>query len=159
METEVGSGRPSRARKTQQPTALGVRLGIFLCSPPFSEEIEGFKSTQMVNGQTKRGAGIQQRMPHQTNGSRGISSPLLSHTLFHRDATSTKVMFTYVPHQHLSFIRLRKCGSPCFMQLQRRLQRGHALGYFHVVPLSHNEYSEGNIPGTAINKETHLALI
>ena len=117
METEIGSSHPSRARKTQQPTALGVRLGIFLCSPPFSEEIEGFKSTQMVNGQTKRGAGIQQRTGHQTNGSRGISSPLLSHALFHRDATSTKVMFTYIPHQHLSFIRLRKCGSPCFMLL------------------------------------------
>ena len=81
IKTEIGSGRPSRARKTQQPTALGVRLGIFLCSPPFSEEIEGFKSTQMVNGQTKRGAGIQQRTAHQTHGLRAISSPLLSHTL------------------------------------------------------------------------------
>lgn len=64
----------------------------------------------MINNQTKRLAVIQQRMTHQTIGLEGISSPSLSHALFHTDATSTKVIFTSISpnnnrtqsHSHIS---------------------------------------------------------
>lgn len=57
---------------------------------------------------------IQHKLTHQTHGLEEFSSPLPSHTKFHRDAPSTKVMFTSV-HPDI-----------------KRIQR-----YLHIFCLSH----------------------